>query len=242
MAYNGNWIDQLVPTTPAGTETKSLGDDSIREIKRALTNSFPDAVTGDFYTGKLSDLTKAVAAIVPRGVVVAWAGTFSGANAAGPPGWTIADGRNYRTGGVTPTPNLVGRFIFGAKAPDTPAAFWPPVAGYVGGDTELNVRIGGTGAYKTYTTAGTTLTAAQSGMPAHTHTLPDNLGIYKTTDVDGGGGRNEFNRVSGLSTGSAPAKNATQAHTHTFQIKADYNNLTLANLPPYYTLVYIVKD
>ena len=237
MAYNGNWIDQLIPSTPAPTESKSLGDDSIREIKRALTNSFPDAVTGDFYTGKLSDLTKAVAAIVPRGVVVAWAGTFSGANAAGPPGWTIADGRNYRTGGVTPTPNLVGRFIFGAKAPDTPAVFWPPVAGYVGGDTELNVRIGGTGAYKTYTTAGTTLTAAQSGMPAHNHT---EVGVSVGGNQGGGGvaARDLLNTV----TGTAPARNATQAHTHTFQIKADYNNLTLANLPPYYTLVYIVKD
>jgi hypothetical protein len=240
MAYNGNWINQLVVTSPAGTESKSLGDDSIREIKRALQNSFPDTEDGDFYSGKLSDLTRAVANIIPRGVVAAYALNFDGANAAGPPGWTIADGRNYRTGAVNPTPNLVGRFIFGAKPPDTPPEFWPQPPKYVGGDTELNVRIGGTGAYKTYSTAGTTLTAAQSGVPAHVHDV--------VLQQDGGGGRYDGggsgagHLITTLTTVNNVPRNAQEPHTHTFQIKADYNNITLANMPPYYTLVWIVKD
>ena len=39
-AESGNYIDDLIPTAPAGSESRSFGDDHIRLIKRILVNTF----------------------------------------------------------------------------------------------------------------------------------------------------------------------------------------------------------
>jgi hypothetical protein len=256
MAYNGNWINQLVPSAPEGTETKSLGDDSIRELKRAITNSFPNAVEAEAQQSTFGEVDAAVAAMTPRGVVVAWAGAQTGANVEGPPGWTIADGRPYRTGGGT-TPDLSGKFILGARSENVPTVFWPPLNGGAGGNTEIDIKVFSSGQYKTYATSGVTLTPQQvPPMPAHSHKVVANASGTGTLT-----GSNQINRTDGgdndqsyeLRGGSTAATlgetseeggsgNAANAHNHTLQIKADYNNLTYANLPPYYALLYIIKD
>ena len=60
MAYGGNWIDQIEDNKPFGTESKSLGDDAIKEIKRCLTNTFPVAATDDPLTVTMSEINTVV--------------------------------------------------------------------------------------------------------------------------------------------------------------------------------------
>jgi hypothetical protein len=46
MAYNSNYINEMNKDAPEGTESKSFGDDAIREIKRVLQTVFPKLDNG----------------------------------------------------------------------------------------------------------------------------------------------------------------------------------------------------
>jgi hypothetical protein len=240
MAYTGEYINELVITLPAGTEDKSFGDNAIREIKKVLQTTFPNVVSGEVFDGTIEDLNAAVAGAVPRGAICPWAGDF-GVFPDGPDGWTICDGRARKSGGGT-SPNLIGKFIWGAVPDGTPNPFAPYLAyrDQTGGLTELDIKVLATGAYKNYTSNATTLTANQSGLPSHTHSVATHI-------HSGGGGLDGGSSGYGLSattltTGSAGGSSASSGHTHTFKIEADFANPTLGNMPPYYTLVYIIKD
>lgn len=236
MAYDGNYINQLNIDNPAGTEAKNLGDNAIREIKRALVTSFPNLVADEAFTGTLGDLNTAVAGACPRGLVAPWAGDFT-TYPDGPDGWTICDGRARKTGGGT-APDLRGKFIAAATVSAT--IIWPPVEEQTGGSLETEVRVLAGGALKSFTTAGTTLTAAQSGLPAHTHTVSThdhNSGGAGIATGSGGG-----QTAVSLSTSSTGGSAASQSHSHTFTIAKGAEGETYSNLPPFYALVYIIKD
>jgi microcystin-dependent protein len=122
---------------------------------------------------------------------------YHGAVANIPTGWFICDGNNG-------TPNLVGRFIIGTAT-----------------DSGGTYDVGDTGG-----AADVTLTGAQSGVPAHTHTVTASL------NGAGGAGTNpqthtSQSTASSFTTNANAAANAAEAHT---------------NLPPYYALAYIMKS
>lgn len=238
MAYDGNWISQLVPTNPAGVETRSLGDDSIREIKRALKNSFPNVIEDDSYNGTLADLQRAVDNIIPSGLVAPWYGSWV-TYPNGPDGWTIADGREFRTNPGVYTPDLSGRFILGA-AQDGTSLGYPLYRDIIGGNSEIDIRLISSGALKTFVTDSTKLTAAQSGLPSHSHSVEDVVKL-SAGGYDGGGGAASPYTTT-VETTATGGTSAAQGHTHTFKIAGDISNLTFANFPYYYTMVYIIKD
>ena len=62
----------------------------------------------------------------------------------------------------------------------------------------------------TGTSDGTTLTSAQSGLPAHTHLMGGGFGRY---DGDSGGGMS--NQIANDATAANTAANAAEAHNHT---------------------------
>jgi hypothetical protein len=45
-SYTGNYIHEMNKASPVGSESKSLGDDAIREIKRVLQTVFPNLENG----------------------------------------------------------------------------------------------------------------------------------------------------------------------------------------------------
>lgn len=119
---------------------------------------------------------------------------WSGAVGNIPAGWALCDGANG-------TPNLSGRFVVGYDASREDYAI-----GKTGGLPEVK------------------LTAEQSGLPEHTHTMTGPLGKSGEKGVKGA------NSLLGTSvtsfTTSGAKKNAAEAHE---------------NRPPYYALAYIMK-
>ncbi len=161
-------------------------------------------------------------ALVPTGAIIMWSGTTA------PAGWALCDG-SYQSGIYTP--DLRGRFIVGYN-PALPDYDQPGNKSTVGGTTSSD--IGGEEMH--------TLTAAESGLPSHTHTSPPHghgsaNGVYAsgpgTTDVYAMGNAEcctnaatpPFSSVS-VSINPSTAQNASQAHE---------------NRPPYYVLAYIIK-
>lgn len=91
-------------------------------------------------------------AALPSGTIVAWSPAFAGTNTI-PTGWYLCDGNNG-------TPNLIGRFIVGAKTSTSGAT--APAAGY-----------------------GTYNADAAHGSTSHTHTTPTAT-INSSTPINGG--------------------------------------------------------
>jgi hypothetical protein len=236
MAYDANYINELDETTPLGSEAKSMGDNAIREIKRVLKTCFPNVTSDDIYGGTLTQLGLAVLGTIQRDMIIPWAGDYT-TNPEGPFGYTICDGRARRSGGGF-APDLRGKFLLGS-AP-TQSMFWPTAGtGNTGGNTETDIRLVSGGTLKAFSVDNTTLTAAQSGLPAHTHTV--------TVEVDGGAGSYSGGSGGGhtstvLTTDSNATQNASSGHNHAFTIAQGAAGETLSNVPPYYTVIYLIKD
>ncbi len=119
---------------------------------------------------------------------------WSGAVGNIPAGWALCDGANG-------TPNLSGRFVVGYEAGREDYA-----VGQTGGKESV------------------TLTAEQSGLPAHTHTMKGPLG---NSGKDGMAGTSYLLGTSVVTFTTHEAKqDAASAHE---------------NRPPYYVLAYIMK-
>lgn len=102
---------------------------------------------------------------VPKGAIMMWSGTIANI----PSGWALCNGQNG-------TPDLRGRFIVGA----TNGVVMFDSKGY-------NYAIGATGGKNEVQ-----LTAAQSGLPAHSHTMQyEGEHAHKITYWDNGDGAND---------------------------------------------------
>ncbi len=119
---------------------------------------------------------------------------WSGAIANIPQGWFLCNGSNG-------TPNLTDRFVIHADA-----------------DSGGSNNVGATGGAKTVT-----LTSAQSGIPAHTHTVQAGRTAGGSNNIEAG--QNLLND-SNKTTLANVAANASSAHT---------------NRDKYYALAYIMK-
>lgn len=232
MAYTGDWISELEPTNPLGSESKAFGDDAIREIKRALQNAFPNTVTGDSYDGTLSQLTDLAAGqTLPFNTVIMW----SGLEGDTPPGWTICDGRSRPGGGVAP--DLRGRFIIGAAVESEPIFV---NVGEVGGSGNIE--------FTGQVTNGHALLAQE--LPTHTHGMFANASStehqHPTTGLLAvkGDSISQYyiaTENGGTQTGRTYSTGADTPHTHDFSVNTA-GVTTGANLPPYYGLLYLIKD
>jgi len=259
MAYDATWINELDEATPAGTETRTLGDNAIREIKKVLKETFPEAVTGQALTVPFATLNALATQGIPRDTIIAWAGdTELNPDGPDPDQWTVCDGR-ARSGGGT-APDLVSLFLLGAKTSTSvsPPDLAPDV-GATGGNSETDIAtILGTSI--AFTTQGTELTEEQ--IPPHRHYVASNQeagspGVplsasnalsYKD---DTRGNDLEYELRSSVDAGAAnigrtSATGGTDgeavAHTHNFTIRSTPGVTTGSNVPPFYAVVYLIKE
>lgn len=168
---------------------------------------------------------------VPVGMIVMYAGLTI------PTGWLLCDGTGYATSAYPALYSVIGttygstngfqvpsmnqRIAVGAGGTAEGALTSTDGAGV--GITELGLgrAIGSTGGY-----ASVTLTAAQSGLPSHTHQWSDTYRAYTTTL---GAGSEFVNSTQGEVTdytSTTTASNASSSHT---------------NIMPYMYVRYIIK-
>jgi hypothetical protein len=244
MAYNGNWINELVNTEPPGSESKSFGDDAIREIKRSLTNSFPNVQTGDAYTGTLSQLSDlAAGATLPFNTIISWIGLEADV----PAGWTICDGR-LRPGGGN-APDLRGKFLMGGQAEDAtnPHPFLPIVNQLLGNNETVIDE--GNGQLVQLETKNTIL--QEQHLPAHSHGMFKSNGANQgdpqpgTSDevagvgFSGDQGYEMKGAVGGSSIGVTANSGTGQGHSHKFTIETTN---TGSNVPECLVVLILIKD
>jgi microcystin-dependent protein len=212
-------------SVPADTDPVKLGASVIRALKTALNTVFSPYLNDDgtfknnVVTGAaLVDATVAKAKLasdvypvlqVPTGTVQMFAGS------AAPTNYVLCDGANYD--GASPTyaalfaligttygnsggaghfnvPDLKGRVVVGL---DGGASRTPTIAALGATDGAATV----------------TLTAAQSGLPAHTHDMSPNYVSYSggTQALGGGGAQGDGgNATGGVHGGAQPAAQAHQ--------------------------------
>jgi len=252
--YQATDIFSLEDHRPEKTETKSLGDDAIREIKKVLKTCFPNSDSGDTYEGTLSQLTDlAINNTIPRDTVVAWSPANLLGLPEGPLGWTICDGRARRTGGGF-APDLRSQLIIGAGDLDETDPLVPAL-NHRGGFRETDIRDLYTGDPIEFQTQGHKLLTSE--LPSHEHKMFVNeTSVSKPVPGGGdavalggsvGGANNYVMQESSSPTSDKPVNGRTStagtnvAHTHTFTIE-DQGGVTGSNVPSFHALIFIIKD
>lgn len=213
---NPIYINQFNLSWPDGLDSKSQGDDHIRNIKGAIKRTFPN-ITGEV-TATQAQLNKLSlpGTVNEPGMVMIWCHGV----ATVPVGWKICNG--------------VGTISNGRQVPDLTDRF------PVGGNGVYPLGVLGGSATHTHTAgtvvSGTALTEAQ--IPAHTHGVP--LGSNDTT----GSGWTQASpgNTSGVNSPNyytpTQAKGGSQPHAH----NATTSIVAGSSLPPYYPVLFIIKD
>jgi microcystin-dependent protein len=197
-----------------------------------------------------SDITAAVAAAMPIGVVLAYGSSVA------PSGWHLCDGSAHNSAALQSiltagghenphlTPNLRDKFIAGDGGAFATsgglATVILSVANLPSHDHGGLTQSGNA----THSHGGST----QSANANHTHGL-DYYTMYVTTYNDGHtGGNYSLFTPSDATAGSADYADAPHSHVipsdnaaHTHGIPAQGSGTPHENLPPYYTLTYIIK-
>ena len=108
-----DYIADLNPSIPRGTNSRSEGDDHLRLLKKVLKNTFPSFTSAEGYVviGQLALINEAFESFrfFPSKTIIPYNGVVI------PPGWKPCTGENG-------TPNLRDRFIVGASADKLPGA------------------------------------------------------------------------------------------------------------------------
>ncbi len=166
-------------------------------------------------------LASAMGAVMPfvRGMIMMWSGTV----ATIPAGWALCDG-------VNGAPDLRNRFVIGAGT--------TYAVGATGGAGSATTSTAGAHAHNV-STGATTLAVGHMAYHNHSLTLPNRKG-----DVFGAlnPGWDASDRVSGTSTAWVDASGGNVGHTHAAAMDSQGNHThTVATLPPYYALCFIMK-
>ena len=168
---------------------------------------------------------------IPQGVIVLW----SGAANAIPTGWTLCDGNNS-------TPNLVSKFVVGAKSA-TGDTTYPGVSVGAQGGSATAITVAHTHGLNQHRHGAGNLSAS-GGSHSHTYTRTNtNQGVdtdshhhdtnvrRNTENANTGGTGNHNHNITG---------NTGQSNDNTSGA-SNAVNATNKNLPPYYALCYIMK-
>lgn len=159
-------------------------------------------------------LNNYLAELFPIGMVILWAGAIVDI----PDGWALCNGANG-------TPDLRNRFIAGAGSTYGVGA----TGGAVSGTTSSGGAHTHGGA-----TGSTALTIDQ--MPSHTHPM----GEAQVRNNGSGGAIGGSGNYSDGNNASTEATGGGLAHSHTLTEGGTHNH-TVATLPPYYALAYIMR-
>lgn len=251
-----NWFADLDVSDPPGTEDIALGDNLLRAIARMLKNHFPNVPASDVYTGTLAQLNSiASGEAIPRDTIVAWYGD-EGTSPDGPDGWTICDGRPRKDGGGGNAPDLRRQFLIGGQVTGGTELFVGNI-GDTGGDSEIDIRDPFTGNLIKFETDDHVLTADE--IASHTHPMfttettngdagtpgvgdkiavfGDNVGSNRAYKMQ----PSNFSNATVGQTGAPTGSGAALGHSHKFSIDGS-NTFTGANLPPFNTVLWIIKD
>lgn len=164
---------------------------------------------------------------LPQGAIVMWSGTTA------PSGWAICDGTNG-------TPDLRGRFIVASGQNASP----------VSGDNNPNYTVNQTGGLNQVK-----LTAAQSGLPSHHHSINHTHSITDpghTHDVDHHGYEDvgdankqaSYNRNTGQKIDTESATTGITINTfsgNSGDVSSASASSAHENRPSYYVLAFIMK-
>ena len=206
--FNQNW--------PDGLDSKSQGDDHIRNIKGAIKRTFPNITGPVTVTQAQLNILSKVGITVSPGMIMMW--PYSADTI--PTGWKLCNGvGNISTGQAIP--DLTNRFPVGAGV-----LYSPGETGGISTHTHIANTVN----------SGTSLTPEM--LPAHTHGIP--TGSNDTTEsaqmVSPG---NNFGSPSPafqtIQTGSV---GSGVAHTHT----ANTYIAPSDNRPPFFGVFFIIKD
>jgi microcystin-dependent protein len=222
------YISGLVTNWPLSTDKRREGDDHLRLLKQVLKNTFPnlnaEVTATPSQLNNLPENLTALAAemvkhLVPKRAIMA----FSGLESDVPTGWAVCDGRTVQ--GFGTTPDLRGRFIIGVS----------PTYGkdQTGGAASVN---SGTSGSHSHVNQGVALTLQQ--IPNHSHKVK-----YTGSNASSGGTDMDFIRPwSDAGTLSVESESVGGGQTHTHGMDAAGEHLhTVATLPPFYALFYIIK-
>lgn len=180
--------------------------------------------TGNVSSGGLNVTGFANNALVPTGSIVMWSGSI----ATIPAGWALCDGTNG-------TPDLRERFIVGAGLND-------------------NASVSGTSFYNPNSTGGLNsvlLTATESGLRSHTHTITDPGHSHSIDNENGNGFAVWINNEANAGSGSSG--NEVSGTRHPQRTDPSFSGITInavtslsatqahENRPPYYALAFIIK-
>lgn len=151
--------------------------------------------------------------LFPPGMIILWAGSSGSI----PPGWALCNGSNG-------TPDLRNRFVVGAGQTYSVNA--------TGGATSVATSGGGSHNHGG-STGSHQLTTAE--MPSHFHSM----GTLFVREIGSGG---TITGVGNFASGAdnTQAAGGDAAHAHTISTQGDHTH-TVATLPPYYALCYIMR-
>ena len=176
---SATFISDLNTSNPTSTDVLSQADDHLRLIKAAIKTTFPNINAA--VTATPATINAATSFDMPSGSIIVYAGSSA------PTGWLFCDGSaisrstyatlfgiistSYGVGDGSSTfnlPDIRGRVVAGKEAS---ASLLTSAVGGLNGNT-----LGNTGGAQ-----GITLTSAQSGLPAHNHTLTMNAHTHTFT-------------------------------------------------------------
>lgn len=223
------FINNLVASNPASTDTVSQADDHIRLIKQVLKTTFPNLNAP--VTATPAQLNSAV----PTGFIGMWSGSL----ATIPLGWGLCDGSAGR-------PDLRDRFIVGAGN--------TYIIGTTGGANTVVLAESNIPSHNhTFSGSGSASSAGAHNHtlsdPSHTHNIQrQNDGIY----TGGGNGlpgtiANGSQTISGVISGSFTGITIAGVgdHSHSITVSGVVGStgggVAHENRPPYYALAFIIK-
>ena len=214
---------------PVPTAITDLSTTAASNSPAGSDNVFPSL--DDYIRAHASFIAQLNAALeAMTGMIVLW----SGSSASIPSGWALCDGTNG-------TPDLRNRFIVGAGS--------SYAVGATGGATSASTDYQGNHYHPSVaiSVGGTALTESQ--IPSHRHSI--NIGsnrvIKWATPAYGSGGyepQYEGGLGGNYTAGWSDYTGSGSAHSHSASGYTDYQGShahTVATVPPYYALCYIMK-
>lgn len=233
------FINNLVASNPASTDTVSQADDHIRLIKQVLKTTFPN----------LNAPVTATPAQLNSSVPAGFIGMWSGSLATIPATWALCDGSGGR-------PDLRDRFIVGAGNTYAVAA--------TGGANSVTLVVDNVPPHNHTTSVSGSVasadishshtfsaTTASAGSHSHTVRLRENAGSVSSPVYAAGGQSTETTsqttEAAGAHTHTVSGTTAAGggSHSHSVTLSASVGNtgggVAHENRPPYYALAFIIK-